>query len=278
MLPSLLHDGRAVNINYRTVTPMTPEERRDAIVNQARLGAKLEVEVLAATLSASRETIRRDLAMLDRLGLVRRVHGGAVTAGLAPPPDEGLFSERMRQAVAAKRAIARHVAAGLMPGDSMFIDTGSTTLFLAEEIARRSGLIIITNSADIAASCQRGDGHRIVLIGGEFRGPGRETLGAMALAQIGQLRAARAILTVAAVTERGVFDIDPQEAEVARAMAHQVDEVTILADSSKMGRAGVFEVCPMAGVTRLVTDGLPDRLRLGVTAAGVKVDVVDLGD
>lgn len=255
---------------------MTPETRRDAILTQARSGAKLEVEALAATLAASRETIRRDLALLDRMGLLRRVHGGAVAASHIPPPDEGPFSDRMRQAVTAKRAIARHVAAELMPGDSVFIDTGSTTLFLAEEIARRSGLVIITNSADIAASCQRGDGHRIVLIGGDFRVAGRETLGAMALAQIGQLRAARAILTVAAVTERGVFDIDPQEAEVARAMAQQVDQVTILADSSKMGRAGVFQVCPMTAVARLVTDALPESLRFAVKAAGTQVDLVSL--
>ena len=253
---------------------MTPETRRDAILIQARNGAKLEVEALAVALAASRETIRRDLAVLDKLGLLRRVHGGAVAASQTLPPDEGPFSDRMRQAVAAKRAIARHVAAGLMPGDSVFIDTGSTTLFLAEELARRSGLIIITNSADIAAFCQRGDGHHVVLIGGEFRGPGRETLGAMALAQIGQLRAARAILTVAAVTERGVFDIDPQEAEIARAMAQQVDQVTVLADSSKMGRAGVFQVCPTAAVAHLVTDGLPDSLRAAITAAGTKIDVV----
>lgn len=256
---------------------MTPEARREAILIQGRSGLRLDVETLAEALATSRETIRRDLATLDRQGLLRRVHGGAVLAGLSPPPDEGPFSERMRQAVAAKRAIARHVAAGLMPGDSLFLDTGSTTLFLAEEIARRSGLVVITNSADIAAICQRGEGHRVVLIGGEFRGPGRETLGTMALAQIGQIRAGQAILTVAAVNARGFFDIDPQEAEVARAMAQQVDRVTILADSSKMARAGVFEVCPMSAVSRLVTDGLPDALRELIESAETTVEVVNGG-
>ncbi len=188
--------------------------------------------------------------------------------------QEGPFHHRMRQHVAAKRAMARHVAEGLQPGDSLFIDTGSTTLFLAEEIAQRKGLIIITNSAEIAALCEKGESNRILLIGGEFRGPGRETVGPMAVAQISQLRAARAVLTVGSVTNRGVFDIDSQEAAVARAMILQADELTVLADSSKMGRAGVFEVCPMAGVGRIVTDAMELPLRKAAEAVGVQVEIV----
>lgn len=253
---------------------MTPEQRRAFILTEARSGQRLEVEALVATLGISRETIRRDLAMLDKQGTLRRVHGGAL---LGPPgvlPQEGPFADRMGRAVAAKRAIARHVAAGLRPGDSLFIDTGSTTLYLAEELARLSGLIVITNSADIAAQCQRGTGNSVVLIGGAFRGPGRETVGPLALSQISQLRAARAILTVAAVTERGVYDIDGEEAEVARRMIDQADAVTVLADSSKIGSAGVYEVCPMRRVSVLVTDGIAPPLRRAIEANGTAVAIV----
>lgn len=252
---------------------MTPAERQDAILGLARSGQRIEVETLAAALDASRETIRRDLARLDRAGLLRRVHGGAV-ASVARHPDsrEDPFHQRMQQAVPAKRAIAAHVAASLHPGDSLFIDTGTTTIYLAEELIRLKGLIILTNSAEIASIAQRGD-HRIILIGGEFRGPGRETVGAAALAQIATLRAARAILTVAAVTAEGVFDIDPQEAEIARAMARQAAAVTVLADGGKMGRPGVFEVCPMAAPLTIVTDSMPADIRAAATCAGVSVEI-----
>ena len=251
---------------------MTPADRLKAILHLAQTDQRLVVETLAQGLATSRETIRRDLAELDRQGLLRRVHGGAVLA--LQKVEEGPFQDRMQQQVAAKRAIARHVAEGLLPGDSIFIDTGTTTLFLAEEIAQRKGLIIITNSAEIADLCAKGEGNRIVLIGGEFRRPGRETVGPMAVAQIRQLRAARAILTVASVTSRGVFDIDPQEAEVARAMIAQADAVTVLADASKMGRAGVFEVCPMARIDRIVTDAMDPTLLKTALAAGVQVEIV----
>ena len=248
---------------------MNPAARRAAILTLSRDGARLEVEALAAALDASRETIRRDLAALDREGLLRRVHGGAVV-----PLAEGPFHDRMREGVAAKRAIARHMASLLRPGDSVFIDTGSTTLALAEEMASCKGLIVITNSADIASLCQKGEGARVILLGGEFRGPGRETLGPMAVAQIGQLRAGRALLTVAGLSERGAFDIDAHEAEVARAMVAQAEEVVILADGSKMGRAGVFEVCPMASIGRIVCDTIPGTLRAVAEGSGVTVDIV----
>ncbi|MCW1918144.1 DeoR/GlpR family DNA-binding transcription regulator [Rhodobacter sp. KR11] len=248
---------------------MNAEARRDAILSRARSGARLEVEDLALTLGASRETIRRDLARLDRAGLLRRVHGGAQAV------QEGPFHQRMHEAVTAKRAIARHLAAGLRPGDSLFLDTGSTTLYLAEELSRCKGLIVITNSADIAALCHRGEGNRVILLGGEFRAEGRETLGPLVVAQIGQLRAARAVLTVASVTERGIHDIDPAEAEVARAMILRADRVTVLADGSKMGRAGVFELAPLSAVHDIVTDHMPDPLRRAAEVVGTRVDIVN---
>lgn len=253
---------------------MAPKDRQNAILDLTRTGQRIDVETLALALDASRETIRRDLARLDRAGLLRRVHGGAVASALhLSGVSEDPFHQRMQQEVAAKRAIVRHIASTLVPGDSLFIDTGTTTLYLAEELSRLKGLIIITNSAEIANLSQRGD-HKIILIGGEFRGPGRETLGATAIAQIGTLRAAQAILTVAAVTTQGAFDIDPQEAEVARAMVRQADRVTVLADARKMGKTGVFEVCAMQAIHRIVTNAMPADICAAAKLAGTLVDLV----
>lgn len=251
---------------------MPPLHRQREILSIAAQGQRIEVEDLARRLGASRETIRRDLAALDRAGRLRRVHGGALAIP-ALSATEDPFHQRLQSQVAAKRAMARHVAAGLRPGDSLFIDTGTTTIYLAEELSRAKGLIVLTNSAEIAALAERGEGARVILIGGEFRGAGRESLGAMALAQIAQLRAAEAILTVASITGAGAMDIDPQEAEIARAMARQAGRVTVLADSSKMGKPGVFEVCPLSGLSRIVTDAMPRDLRQAAEAAGVAVEI-----
>lgn len=251
---------------------MKPSLRHDLILSLAAEGARIEVEDLARRTGASRETIRRDLAALDRAGRLRRVHGGALALPLS---SEDPFPQRLQTQVAAKRAMARHVAAGLRPGDSLFIDTGSTTLYLAEELSRLKGLIVLTNSAEIATLAERGEGARVILIGGEFRAAGRESLGAMALAQIAQLRASQAILTVAALTPEGAMDIDPQEAEVARAMARQSSSLTILADSTKHLRPGVFQVAPLEQISRVVTDQIPRALRLACEAAGVAVELAE---
>lgn len=250
------------------------QRRGQAILNLALSGNVLNVDLLAQDLGVSRETVRRDLARLDRAGLLRRVHGGAVAVRLGLVVEEDAFDARMRQAVAAKRAIAAHVAAELRCGQSLFIDTGSTTVFLAEALVACKQLTIITNSARIASLAAKGEGARIVLLGGEFRSAGAETVGAATLAQIAQLRADHAILTVASVTAAGCYDIDPAEADIARAMISRAGQVTILADASKFDRGGVSEVCTMAQVTRLVTDYIPPAIAAAARAAGVLVHQV----
>lgn len=258
---------------------MTPEERRNEIINMVRLETRASVEQLAEALGASRETIRRDLSELDSRGFLRKVHGGAVISEPDTPDNlEGPFSVRMAQNLRAKRAIAKAVASRLRAGDSLLIDTGSTTLVLAEELSSISGLTVITNSAAIAALAAKGPESKVFLIGGEYRRSGQENVGEIAVQQIAQFRAMHAILTVAAVAQTGYMDHDFQEAQVARAMSRQAASVTVLADSSKMGRLGVFEVGPPQMAKELVTNSIPDDLSERLRASGVDIVVAPVTD
>ena len=257
---------------------MTPAERRDLIAEMVLSRERVSVEELAERLTISREIVRRDLSALDRTGAVRKVHGGAVSGRSVrpPPPDghasaEGPFERRMTQNSGAKRAIGRAAAGLLRPGDSVFIDTGSTTLRFAEALVEVPGLTVITNSAAIASLAGRGDGARVYLIGGEYRRDGQESVGAMAVQQIGQLRAAHAFLTVGSVDARGVADFDLQEAQIARAMIERAEAVTVLADASKFEARAVFPVASLGALTRLVTDRLPGALRPALASADVRV-------
>ena len=174
-----------------------------------------------------------------------------------------------------KRRIARRAARLFSSGDSLFIDTGSTTLAFAEELARTSGLTVVTNCERIAAPLSRGGGSQVVLIGGAYRAGARECLGALAIEQIRRLRANDCVLTVAALgAEGGAMDFDIEEAEVARAMIERSDRVTILADGSKLDRKALIEVCDLATIDRLVTDREPSPdLRRALDAQGVKLIV-----
>ncbi len=252
---------------------MTPSDRRREIVAIVRQKGRASVDELAAALGASRETIRRDLADLAGRGLVQKYHGGA-----AIPAGEGPFLVRMGEQAAEKARIARAAVRLIAPGDTLFLDTGSTTVYFAEELARVENLTVFTNSTKIAHVLGRVEnGARVFLPGGEYNAANRQMIGALAVEHIRGFHARHAVLTIGALDARdGAMDFNVDEAEVARAMIGQADAVTILADATKLGHAGVFGVCAIDRIDNLVTDRPPrGDLAAALARAGVNVIVAE---
>lgn len=239
---------------------MTPRSRREAIVGLVARAREISVEDLAQTLAVSRETIRRDLGLLDGNGLIRKFHGGArkPEGAREVAGDESPFALRMAQNTQEKQVIATLTAGLFRPGDTLFIDTGSTTLAVADALAGLSHLTVITNSPRIAATIAANRSNKAFVIGGAYGVEAGETLGALALDQLAKFRAQHVVLTVGAIDPACIMDFDVQEAEIARAMIERADTVTVVADHSKFGRRAVFEVAPLARIDRLVTDRPPD--------------------
>lgn len=246
---------------------MRPDERQTAIADVIRQQARVSVDSLATMFGASPETIRRDLAVLARSGRVLKVHGGAV---MPRAVGEGPFAERMTRNVAAKRHIARRACEVIKAGETLFIDTGSTTLILAEELVKLEALTVITNSAEVARVLASADSaHQVFLLGGAYRGGNRQTCGAMAIAQIDLFRADRALLTVgAADAGAGFTDYNAEEAEVARAMMGRSGSTMLLVDSTKFGKLAPFAVATPDTVNCLVTDRAPDTSLAGYLQGG----------
>lgn len=250
---------------------MKPEERRNRIAELVRQSGRVAVEELAETLGTSRETVRRDLTLLSNQGALRKVHGGATTAQTA---SESPLAERRAQARTEKMMIGRTAAALFKSGDSLLIDSGTTTIFFAEQLALRGPFTVITNSTLVAqelwASPQRGNIH---LLGGSYFGDGYEILGPQVVEQIQKVHADHAVLTVGAVDPAGrIMDFNGDEAYVARAMIASAREVTVLADASKLGRHALFQVCGPESVDRLITNKTPDPILGNVLkASGVEV-------
>lgn len=250
---------------------MQPEQRRRRILEVVARRQRASVEQLAEELAVSRETIRRDLTVLENDGQLRKVHGGAVNVQTA---SESAFSRRRTEQREEKRRIARLAAELFGPGDTLMIDTGTTTAIFAYELAKRSGITVITNSVEIAVCMSRSSGgHRVYLLGGEVFADAGESLGAITIEQIAQYRADHAVLTVGAIDMGGGFmDFNIEEAMVAKAMIRQSRTVTIVADHTKMSRRAMAKVCDFAGVARLVTDRAPEEpLASALAAAGVEV-------
>ncbi len=254
---------------------MKPQERRERIATLVRETTRVSVEELAELLGTSHETVRRDLALLSERGLVRKVHGGAVHAQTAL---ESSFGDRTMTARNEKVAIGRRAAQLFQPGDSIFIDSGSTTAAFAEALGKAGHFSVITNSLLVANELWKAPIRSdIYLLGGRFFGEGHETLGPLAIEEIQRLRVDHAVLTVGAIDPAGRFmDFNADETYIARAMLASARQTTILADSSKLGRHALFEVCDAKQIHRLVTDQPPaGPLAEALRAAGVEILTAD---
>lgn len=242
-------------------------KRHGAILKLLEGRGSLSVASLAEELAVSGETVRRDVRALVDAGAVVRVHGAV---GLAGQMGEAPFHRRMRENAAGKRAIARAMAARIADGDSLMLDTGTTTSFLARELLAHRRLTVVTNSSDIARTLATVNGNRVFMAGGELRGDSGASLGASALDFIRAFAVQHAIISAGAVDAGGVMDFDLHEAEFARAVLACGERRVVVTDASKFGRRGFIRVVGFDGVDAVVTDRLPPS---DVAAALATADV-----
>ena len=225
-------------------------------MDMVRQHGQISVEQLCNRFESSAETIRRDLSRLSTEGKILKYHGGA---RLPLNIGEGHFQQRMRENMGAKRSIARIAVSLIEPGSTLFVDTGSTNLILAEELAALTTieqLTIVTNSLEIAKII--GDSpanHKLYLLGGEYFPENRETAGSEAVTQLQSFQAHQAFITVTCVDERaGATNFKAEEAQLAREMISRAQTVTMLADSSKFNRNAGFQVGPLRDFDNLICE------------------------
>lgn len=253
---------------------MKRADRQRLILDRIARSGECTVEALVASFGVSPETIRRDLAQLAEDGAIRKVHGGARRAALL---TEASFEERQREDAAAKALIGRKLAGLLRSGETLFMDTGSTTLACAEAIVARDGLrelTVITNALRIAEVLGAAPGgHRVFLIGGGYRGGNCQTYGPLAIEAVGRFHADRAVLTVSALdAAAGGTDADFDEAQLARAMIANAGNLVIAAHSAKFGRRAAFAVCRPGEIGVLVSETRPpEPLAAALEAAGTEM-------
>jgi len=247
-----------------------PGIRQASIAEFVTKRGEASVDLLATKFDTSSETIRRDLTALANAGQLRKVHGGA--RALAAH-GEGDFDTRMRRNTLAKHLIAEKMASLIKPHQTLFLDTGSTTLICAAALAKIKNLTIITNSTRIAACFAAGAGGAdIYLLGGLYRGGNAQTVGAGTVSEIANYNADMAILTIGAIDPSGAMDFSNQEAMVARAMMQASARVAILADHSKFDKRAAFKLSGLSGIDTLVSDRAPvGALASALLAAGTDV-------
>ncbi|WP_454197032.1 DeoR/GlpR family DNA-binding transcription regulator [Nocardia sp. Marseille-Q1738] len=252
---------------------MYAEERQQAIATLVGQRGRVSVTELSDQYGVTTETVRRDLAVLDRMGLVRRVHGGAVPAAALTAIELGT-GEREHSRAAEKDRIAKAALDFLPPtGGSVLFDAGTTTARVAALLPTDRELVVVTNSVPIAARLSGHAAVRLHLLGGRVRGVTQAAVGSETQNMLAELRVDVAFLGTNALTPaRGLSTPDFDEAAVKRAMVASAHRVVVVADSTKIGREDLVRFAAIEDVDALVTDtDLLASVRAELTASGLEV-------
>lgn len=233
---------------------MPPSKRQREILRVLEHEGSVAISTLARKLEVSLETIRRDLKPLADSGSLVKMHG---SVSLASMVGEAPFERRMRENSDAKRAIAAAVAATIRDGDSIMLDTGTTTSFLARELLGHRRLTVVTNSSDIARTLATLNDNKVYMAGGELRSDNGAAFGSTAIDFINRFSVTHAIISTGAVNAQGMMDYDLEEAEFARTVIQRGRRSLVVTDQSKFGREGLVRVCGFEVISELATDGEP---------------------
>ena len=251
-------------------------ERRENIKKMLDSEGVVNAQELAGRFGVSTETIRRDLEILEKDGLIRRVHGGAVS--LRRHINESAYQSRIMEHTPEKRAIAAKVAELIDDGDTVLISPGTTTLEVATFLTSKKNLTVITNSLPIAIQLTENPDINVCCLGGRVRGEDYAATGILSLENLELYNADKLILGVGCVSpEKGVTDYRMEEALILRRFTEAAPCIIGVADSSKFGQEAGFRICPVEKLDCLVTDEGADAKtrkiyrKLGVELITVKV-------
>ena len=250
---------------------MYAEERQQAILRLARTKGRVDVTGLADELGVTAETIRRDLTMLERAGVLRRVHGGAIPVeriGFEPA-----LAARDSVLIEEKERIAKAALAEVPDEGAIILDAGTTTARLAQALPGDRELTVVVNSPVIAASLGTRANVNVLLLGGRLRGKTLATVDDWALRPLADLYVDVAFVgTNGCSVERGLTTPDPAEAAVKRAMIKAARRTVLLADHTKIGNDYLARFGELSDLDLLITDaGLDNDLVTDVEATGVRV-------
>lgn len=228
---------------------------------------------LSRRFGVSEATIRRDLSHLARQGRIRRTHGGAlsVSAGTAEPPAHQRGPEQAEE----KRRIGQAAAALVKDGETVFLGSGTTTFCVAQALAERGNLTVITNALNVANVLVANPRITLILVGGVVRQSELSMIGHIAEQTLGELRADKVIMGIRAIhVDKGLTNDYLPETLTDRAIIGLAPRVIIVADHTKLGRVSTAFLAPLSRVNTLVTDdGAPAEAVQPFRSAGIEVIV-----
>ena len=253
---------------------MMAEERRTQILQMVRSAGRVRVNELAAQFNTSAVTIRNDLNELAQRGLVQRSHGGAMLPDsiLHEPP----VNERLKANAEEKRRIGEMAASMIHDGETIILDSGTTTLEIARQIKKKRDLHIITSGVNIAAELLDARDSQIFIVGGTVRGESASISGRFTEEIFDQFSADKLFLSGAGCDpDFGVSGAHLEETMVNRAMLRIAREIILVADASKFSKRGMSRITTFSEIDTVISDtSLSEDLQEKVRAQGCNLILV----
>lgn len=232
-------------------------ERFEFILKQLDSEGKIIVANIADALQVAPETIRRDFDELEQQHLLSRVHGGAIK--YTNVRNEPVFLRKLQMHKDAKRQIARIAAKRICDGDTIAVDTGTTTVHIADFLLAVEDITVVTNS--IAAAIQfnlaieeRRMTGKVILLGGTANPKQSSVAGAMTLEMLDNMNFDKAFLSCGGISEGIVYDYDLDESLISKKMLKHSKVSYLLADGSKINGKSFFQICHLDECTEILCE------------------------
>ena len=242
---------------------MITQARQQEIVRLAALSDAVDVHDLAELLKVSESTIRRDLQVLERSGALTRTYGGAsvrrdAAAAARAPRHEDHWEESARYNLDAKRRVGEAAAALVGDGQTILLDIGTTTPYIAKYLHGRN-VVVFTSNIAVFDELRHDPVVTLVLIGGTWRHNYRSLVGAMAETALDQVRVDTLFLSCTGVRSDGVMDNIAVEASVKKKMIAAADQIVLVAPAEKFPGRGSLLLCPLDAVGTVITTAGADQ-------------------
>lgn len=248
---------------------MLTAERKALVLDVLARDGRVVAKDLAERLGVSEDTVRRDLRELAADGRLIRVHGGAMP--VSPATQD--FAARRRVATDSKRRVAAAAARLIEPGQTVYVDGGTTSLALCDQIPASLRATVITHSPTVAVALNDHPAIEVLLIGGRMYPHSMVAVGAVALEQLDGTRADVFFMGVSGIDAKAGFTTgDVEEAAMKRAFLQRAAETYVLASAEKLGTTARFRVTSLAGVTAALCDDEADAKQVrSLERAGLRV-------
>lgn len=253
---------------------MLAVERRSKIMSLINERKSVLVQELSDMFGISEETVRRDLAKLEKQGMLVRTYGGAVL----PDDSKMEMPVEVREVInpAGKNAIGKRAAEMVNDGDIIVLDASTSALFVAKNIKNKKALTVITNAEKVVLELAGCDDITVISTGGTLRHKSLSYVGRAAENSLRNYCANKVFFSCRGLNiNRGLTDSNEQEVDIKKAMINCAEKAILLCDHTKFGKVGFVSTACFEDIDCLITDApLPEDWQKKIEEAGVEVEVV----